>query len=487
MTIQRTIVIGSIWAIAMRWAIRLLGMVSIIILARLLQPADFGIMAMAMLLIGALSIFAELGIALMVIREADISPAHLNTAWTLRVIQGFILAVVIALLAGPAAAYFREPRLVAVVYLGALGLCINGFENIGVTLIRRDLDFSTDFRYQVIVKFLGVATVIALALALRSYWALALSQPINAAINVATSFVIHRYRPRFSLHGWMRFASFSANIVTSNLARFITNKADVFIVGSVSTSAEMGLYNVASELSSMPSRELTSSVGRALLPGLARLKHASENFLAAFLQAMESVSVLCIPIGFGLWVVADDLIHVVLGSRWEGAQTLMRILALYGTLMSLIDVLIGHVLIVTGHERRQTIVLWVRAVLLAACAAAGTHWGVEGIATGAAVSSILMFVISILVLKTTLGCRVTEFLGIFWRPTIAAAAMAWTVHYSVLALAGPSILRLAVSVTVGVLSYAVVLLLLWLAAGRPAGAESAVIGVILRRRKAVAG
>src|SRR5205814_1645659 len=194
-------------------------------------------------------------------------------------------------------------------------------------------DFSTDFRYQVILKILGVVTVIALAFWLRSYWALALSQPVNALANVATSYAIHAYRPRFCLQRWRRFVSFSANIGISNLARFISNKADVFIVGSIGTPGEMGVYNVAGELSSMPSRELTSSVGRALFPALAKLKHASQDFLAAFLQVMESVAVLCVPIGVGLWVVADDLVHVVLGARWEGAEQLMHILAIYGTLM----------------------------------------------------------------------------------------------------------------------------------------------------------
>ena len=486
MSIQKKIFVGSVWAIAMRWAIRLLGMLSVIVLARLLHPADFGIMAMAMLLIGALSTFAELGVALMVIREADISRVDLDTAWTLRILQGLILAVLVALLAGAAADYFREPRVTVVVYLGALGLFISGFENIGVTLIRRELDFSTDFRYQIILKVLGVVIVIALALWLRSYWALALSQPVNALASVATSYVIHPYRPRFCLKRWRRFVSFSANIGISNLARFVTNKADVFIVGSIGTPGQMGVYNVAADLSSMPSRELTTSVGRALLPALAKLKHASQDFLAAFLQVMGSVAVLCIPIGVGLWSVADDVVHVILGANWQGTEQLMRILAVYGTLMSLIDVLIGHVLIVTGHERRQTFVLWVRSILLVLCALAGTRWSVEGIAIGAAASSVIMFVIAVWVLKVTLRCRLAAFVSIFWRPLVAAVLMGSIVHVSALA-ADPSLRRLLVSIAVGIASYVTTLLLLWLLAGRPAGIETDVISAITRRRKPLAG
>src|SRR5262249_5097396 len=150
----------------------------------------------------------------------------------------------------------------------------------------------------------------------------------------------------------------------SNLARFISDKADVFIVGSISTTSQMGLYNVASELSSMLPRELTASVGRVLLPSLSKLKHANQDFLGGFLQVVESVAVICIPIGVGLWAVSDDLVYIVLGPRWEGTEPLIRILAAYGTLVSLVGIMLGHVLIVTGHERRQTIALWIRSGLL---------------------------------------------------------------------------------------------------------------------------
>src|SRR5205085_7257007 len=102
-------------------------------------------------------------------------------------------------------------------------------------------------------------------------------------------------------------------------------------------------------------------------------------------------------------------------------------------------------------------------------------------------SSVMMLVIAIWVLKVTLHCRLAAFVGIFWRPMVAALLMGWIVHFSALSVAGPSLLRLVLSVAVGMVSYVVALLLLWLVAGRPIGAESAVIGAITRRRKALAG
>ena len=487
MNIKKKILVGSIWAIGMRWGIRAIGLVSVVVLARILRPEDFGIMAMAALLVGFLDLFAELGLGMMLIREQDVSAADVNTAWTLRILQGLCLAAMVALAAVPAANYFREPRLEAVVYLSALAIVLGSFDNMGVVLIRKELDFARDFRYQMTAKVTGVVITITLALLLRSYWALAFAQPITAVANVIISYSMHSFRPRFRLEGYRRLLAFSVNIMLSNMARFFAGKLDVFIVGRMASSAQMGVYTVALELSSMPQRELTVSVGRALFPVLAKLKNAGEEMLAVFLEVIGSVAAVCLPVGVGLWVVSEDVVRVVLGDRWEGAGRLIGILALYGTLTSLIEIMIGHVLIVTHHENRQTIALWVRAVLLGVCAAAGIPWGVEGIAIGATTSSVIMFVIAISILKATLSCRWADFAAMFWRPTLAAALMAVVVHYGTSALAIPALPRLALSVALGTVSYTLSLLLLWLIAGRPDSAEASALRIVFGRPMARLG
>lgn len=481
MTIQRHILVGSLWAVAMRWAIRLLGLVSVAVLARVLHPEDFGIMAMSMLLVGALATFGELGVGSMVIREAHVSHADLHTAWTLRLAQQLVLAALVAALAPLAAWHFREPRVTAVVYLGALSLAINGLENIGVVLLRKELDFAADFRYQIAVKIVGVIVTIALALALRNYWALALAQPVSAIANVVVSYVVARFRPRLGLASWRRYLGFSMNMVLANIARFGYNKADVFLVGTVTNAGQMGLYNVAAELSAMPSRELTSSVGRALFPSLARHRRERRDVRAPFLQVVSSVAALCLPIGLGLWVVADDAVAVLLGARWRDAGNLMRYLAIYGTLTSMIDIMLGHVLIVSGHERRQTVVFWVRCALLVAGALAGMPWGAEGIALGAMVSGFAMFAVGIVVLDATLGTRPSQYVAMLWRPVAASLIMAGVVN-ALVQVDLPVPLRLLACVAQGALTYVAALLALWQLAGRPAGVERSMLEALARLR-----
>lgn len=482
--IHKKIWYGSIWAVSMRWSMRLAGLASVIVLARLLRPEDFGILAMASLLIGALSNFTAVGVGALLIREADISKDDLDTAWTIGIVQGTMLAALVAALAHPTALYFREPRLTDVIYVCALAIFIGSFGNVGMVLVRKELDFAKDFRYHLILRFVGAVITIGLAFWLRSYWALALARPVSAVTGVAISYLMHPYRPWFSMKQARRFYRFSVFVVVSNIARFISSKADVFVIGSTSNATQMGIYNVAADASSIPPKEISVSVGRAMFPSLSKLKHeggSSLDMKSTFLQVIASVALLCLPIGLGLWAVATDFVRVVLGERWMEAAGLMGYLAIYGMLTSLVNIMLGHVLIVTGHEYRQAAAWWIRAILLVVCVLIGVQFGMTGVAIGATASGVVMFFIAIAILKATIACHVSDFVRIYWRPMLASLVMAATVHYAAQAMAVSAPLRLALSVSLGVVTYTVVLLLLWLAAGRPAGAEAAALSALLRR------
>jgi len=163
---------GSIWMVAMRWTVQGIGLISTMILARLLTPADFGIVAMGMLVVGLLEIFSSLGVDLALIRNQAAEPGHYNTAWTFRVFQCTFITVLLLIFAPFAADYFGDPRVTIVIQILSLSVFFDGFENIGVVAFRKDLDFSKEFRFGVYKKLLGFVITVPLAFTLKSYWAL---------------------------------------------------------------------------------------------------------------------------------------------------------------------------------------------------------------------------------------------------------------------------------------------------------------------------
>lgn len=465
----------------MRWGMRLIGLVSTVILARLLTPEDFGLVAMASLVIGLLQSFSQMGVQMLIIREPELTDAKCNTAWTIQFLQGVVIASCLFLVAPYAALYFKEPRVVEVIYWLALGAIIMGLANIGMVLVRKELDFARDFRFNIYVRLMTAIATVALALALRSYWALVWGQIIAAILRVLLSFGMHHYRPRFSLVYFRQFLRFAAAILPFNIGYYLNNMADVMVVGGIGTTAQMGSYSVSSDVSSMATREVVDAMGRGLYPNLAKLTDDPEKLATAFLHVLNAVTVMCLAFGLGLYAVAEDFVMVVLGSQWSSVVPLVKWLALYMALGSLVNVLTSHILVVTGHERASAVLIWVRiAILVPMVVFAGTRWGIEAIAAAAASSSLVMLIISIRYATRVLPISVAQVIGSLWRPAVASGAMVIGIHLLHMEQLGLPFVTLALDVTAGAVIYGSCLIVLWRASGKPPGLEKGIMDSITR-------
>ncbi len=151
-SLGRRLMSGSVWMIAMRWSMRLLGLVSTAILARLLTPEDFGLVAMSAFAVGFIEVFSQLGVELVLIRHPNPQRRHYDTAWTFNLLTGLILGGLMVLVAPLAAAYFEEPRVEQVLWVLAAAPLVKGAVNIGIVDFRRDLRFAKDFQYHFITR-----------------------------------------------------------------------------------------------------------------------------------------------------------------------------------------------------------------------------------------------------------------------------------------------------------------------------------------------
>ncbi|MEZ5481328.1 MAG: oligosaccharide flippase family protein [Porticoccaceae bacterium] len=160
-------VAGTIWMVAMRWAMRFVGFFSSIILARLLAPEDFGLVAMAMMVVALIDTLSSTGVDLALIRERDTERKLYNAAWTIQVIQGAIVAVVMLCAMPFIADYFGESKLYTILTILAGAYFFQGFKNIGIVAFRKELDFAREFRFSLYVKLLSFVVTVAGALLLE--------------------------------------------------------------------------------------------------------------------------------------------------------------------------------------------------------------------------------------------------------------------------------------------------------------------------------
>ena len=202
--LRTSVIQGAVWAVALRWLMRLVGIANVAILARILGPSDFGLVAMATLVVGLIETWLAFGVDSALIQNADADRHDFDTAWTIRLLQGVVIALLVVAASPIARAYFKEPRLGPLLAVLALGIVISGMSNIGVVMYRKDLRFQTEFWILAISKLLSFAVSVAAAFWLRNYWALAIGIVGGYTIGCVVSYVAHPFRPRFSLSRWRR-------------------------------------------------------------------------------------------------------------------------------------------------------------------------------------------------------------------------------------------------------------------------------------------
>jgi lipopolysaccharide exporter len=479
----RQIARGSMWMVAARWGLRGVGLISTIVLARLLRPADFGVVAMAMVAMGFVRVFAETGQDLAVIRHANPTAEHFDTAWTMSVCAGFLVGLALIASAPLAGWYYHEPRVVPVIRMLALAPVIEGFNNVGVVAgFRRNLDFGNEFRFMMTRKLSVFVAVVPLALILRDYWALVWGILCGISFTAAASYWLHPYRPRFRLTKLRELWSFSGWTQFAQIGDFLGNQADQIVVGGLAGALQMGAYNVASDLATAPTNELVMPAARVAFPVYAKLLHDPARLTRSYLDVLSIVAIVALSTGVGVGLVAPDMVAVVLGPKWAAAAPLMPWLAVGGGIFGL-TLSVKIMVSVTGNARLNAMCSWAfAALLLPATVVAGLRWGVVGIAAARLAVTVLFFPVMFYTLMQVIPITARQIAECLWRPALAALAMAAVVILSGTDAIAPVALRLVCNVALGAATFATALLALWFLAGRPEGAECMLVTQLGRLR-----
>ena len=478
---------ASAWALISRGSVRMLGLVSTIVLARLLTPTDFGIVGMAMIVVGFSEAVLEFGVRAILIHRSNLTREDYDTAWTLNVIQGAMATAITAALAIPAAHYFHDPRLPVVILALATGMMIGSMENIGVVNFQRDLEFSRDFILFVARKMAGVVVGITAAIIFQSYWAMVCGYLATQTVGTTVSYAIHPYRPRLSFAKLREFLRFSVWLSVRQVGAFARERVDRFIVGGSASSAVMGYYTIASELTEIVSSELMAPIGRALLPAFAGLQGQHERLRAAVRTAIGGVTTIVMPAAAGMAFVAHDLVVVVLGSKWLAAVPILQILAL-AVLLRSVSFTMGMLLTAVGRLAFHTFMIWLQ---VAAFWGLWAFWlythGAEGAALARLGAASGFAAIMCLYAIVTGFLRVRDLIGTLTRPVAATAGMIAVLAWLQPQLANGTITALAMCVVAGVSTYSSLLIVLWAASGRPDGVERIVLNHAMERLHAIRG
>lgn len=466
---------GAAWMVAMRWLMRLVGLANTVVLARILSPDDYGVMAMAAVVVELLLMLSDTNVDLALMREPG-APRHIyDSAWTIQLLFGLGTSLAVIACAPLLAAYYHDPRVTEVMYILALRPLIIGFENVGVVEFRKALDFAKEFRYAIFRRLSLFVFSLVLALTLRSYFALAIAAPVSAAVAVAFSYGMSTYRPRlcFSHIGVVWGAS--RWMILQNVAQSALDRSDEFVIGGVAPSAMVGNYFVAGQVAPMPTREIAWPMERALMPVYARIADNAPALRTAVVDVMGMMGTLCLALGVGAMLVAHDLVFTVFGPNWTEAVPFFRWLAIFGIFAALGRPLMP-LFFMCRRERAYAVMTAVQAALTFGLTLYAAHH--VSLVAVAAVRTVVggFFLVIFCVAATRIApVGLADFVRVLWRPLLASAAMAVAVTAMQMAHPLMPFFGLVRDCCLGAAVYIAIHLMLWIVSGRPSGPERVLI------------
>ncbi len=462
---------GVTWMIAMRWAIRLIGLVNTALIARLLAPDSFGRMAVAMIFVDLASALFDGDVEMALVRADPLDDELLATGWSLKIVAGAVVFALLWLVAPAAAGQFGDTSLTLLIRVAALRPLLQGFENISVVHFRRSLDFKREFIYLVSQRLLTFAIGLGLVYALRSTLALALAGASMAVSTVILSYVMAPARPRLGFRRWRTLWAFSRWQILFNASRLLSERADPFLIARWVGATATGLYAVGFDLALTPCREIMLPAGRALMPNYARLAGDSDALRRAFEDSLAVALAVGCAAGLGLASVAEPAVSCLLGPQWRDSAPLVAWLGCYGVLEGL-WLMLDPLLVASGRERRLALVNAGLAVVMAAGVALTI--GRLGLAWVPLSRILIMLAALIGAFLPMIGEGLVGFAGLAsaaWRPLLASLAMTAAVALANQSGALPPALDLLRGIGAGGVAYVAVLFGAWRLAGSPPGAE----------------
>jgi PST family polysaccharide transporter len=297
---------------------------STMMLARLLAPTDFGLLAMIMAVIGFLRIFTDAGLSTATVQRDEITHAQVSNLFWINVALSGLMTLVMAASAPAIAWFYREPRLIAITLALSISFLLSGSAVQHMALLNRQMRFRAIAFIQVSSQLAGVVVGVGMDWLRYGYWSLVglqLSVPLAALL---LTWSVSRWRPQFLARaaGMRSMLSFGANLTASSFIYSLAGGADSLLIGRFYGSAPVGLYSRAGALLRRPVEQFLSPITAVFIPVLSRLQAQPERYCSAFLRVYEAIALSSFLFSGLCLGVARPVTLVVLGPKWEGAAVI---------------------------------------------------------------------------------------------------------------------------------------------------------------------
>ena len=426
-------------------------------LSRLLMPQDYGLVAMAMVVTNLANLVRDMGMSQALIQREALNDETILTSFWFTSGVGLVLGVAVVVLAPLAAFAFEAPGVTGILWLLAVTFPVAGATTVHQALLERDSRFPLLARIAAVSAVSGLAVGVTAAYLGAGAYSLALNSLTVALVSSAQFWlaVPLQLRRLWSRHEFRGIRQFSDYLVGFNLVNYFSLNADTMIIGRFLGADSLGLYSLGYRIVDFPVNNLTFVASRALFPVMSRQQDVPEEMADLYLRTLALIAFVTAPMMAGLIVLRESFIAVVLGSKWLAMSDVLMWLAAVGFVSSL-TCTTGSVLMARGRTNYLFYLGIVGVVLQVPAFIIGLKWGVEGVAAGHLVATVVTSVIAFSVVLRVLGRGTAQFLRALLTPMAFAAVMALVVVgcRSALPSSTAAVIELVVLGGIGAATYA---------------------------------
>jgi O-antigen/teichoic acid export membrane protein len=358
-----------------------LRIVSLMVLARLLSPKDFGLVGMVTAFTGILTLLRDFGLSSAAIQRANVTEEQVSTLFWINIGLGVLLGLISAAMAPAIAAFYSEPRLFGVTVVLALGFLFNAAGTQHSALLQRHMRFTALAVISVISFLAGTVIAIGCAEAGFGYWALVAMSISSTLVGTLCLWLATGWVPKMPQRGAgvRSMMVFGGTMTLNGILAYAAYNAEKVLIGRFWGADAIGIYGRAYQLVNIPTENLNSTVGEVAFSALSRLQDDPVRLRSYFLKGFTLVLGLTLPITIACALFADDLVFVVLGPKWGDAAAIVRLLAPTIAILAIINPL-GWLIYSLGLVSRSLKIALVFAPLMITGYAIGLPYGPKGVA-----------------------------------------------------------------------------------------------------------
>ncbi|GHH76488.1 lipopolysaccharide biosynthesis protein [Promicromonospora soli] len=371
-------------------------LVSLTVLARLLDPRDYGYMAMVLAIAGVAELLQDFGLSKAAIQARTLTSGQRDNLFWINSALGVLAGAVVALAAPLIAAAYDEPALEGVARWIAVVFVLSGLVSQFRASLLRGLRFTTVAVVEVLASFTGVCVGIAVAVGTGSYWALVAQQVSVVLVSTVLTIGVAGWRPRLpDRHASVRDqVSYGAHLLGAQIVNFVGMNADTVVVGARFGAVATGLYNRAFQLMMLPVGQLIWPAARVALPVLSRVRHDFGPYVRYVIGGQAVLGHAIVPLLMLLVFLPRPVVEIVLGSRWLDLMPLVSVLAVAGV-FQVLTAIPGWIFMSAGATKSQfRLALCTRPFVIVAVLA-GSYWGPMGVAVGYTVATAALWPVSL--------------------------------------------------------------------------------------------